>query len=79
MVKANNLRSITQIEQIEEEMTLLSTLNHPNIVRLREMHFSRSTSTFSFVMDLADGGTLAEYLKTQVTNSTLHQPCTSNP
>ena len=65
MIKASDLRSIGQVEQVEEEMHVLSALHHPHIVHLREMHFARATSTFTFVMDLASGGTLAEYLSSQ--------------
>jgi len=65
MIKASDLKSIGQIEQIEDEMNALSALHHPHIVHLREMHFAKATSTFNFVMDLAAGGTLAEYSASQ--------------
>ena len=66
MIGASNLRSIGQLEQLQDEITVLSSLHHPNIVRLREMHFSRATATFHFVMDLASGGSLADHTATLV-------------
>lgn len=64
MINSSKLSSIGAIEQLQDEMTVLSALHHPNIVRLRELHYVKPT--FYFVMDLATGGSLAEYLALQV-------------
>ncbi len=38
-VDATRFRSIAEIEQIQEEMAVLSSLRHPNIIRLLDVHF----------------------------------------
>ena len=41
-VDASRFRSISEIEQIQEEMNVLSSLKHPHIIRLIEIHFINS-------------------------------------
>ncbi len=39
---------------------MLSTLKHPNIIRLLEVHFL--SGVFYFVMELAEGGPLVRHI-----------------
>ncbi|KAJ9505740.1 hypothetical protein QJQ45_029260 [Haematococcus lacustris] len=41
-VDASKFRSISEIEQIQEEMNVLASLKHPNIIKLVEVHFLAS-------------------------------------
>ena len=63
-VDANSFRSIAQIDQIQDEISVLSGLKHPNIIRLLDMHFTNNT--FYFVMEYAAGGDLVGYVRKQV-------------
>lgn len=63
-VDASSFRSIAQIDQIQDEISVLSGLKHPNIIRLLDMHFANNT--FYFVMEYAAGGDLVGYVKKQV-------------
>ena len=63
-VDASTFRSIAQIDQIQDEISVLSGLKHPNIIRLLDMHFANNT--FYFVMEYAAGGDLVGYVKKQV-------------
>lgn len=63
-VDASSFRSIAQIDQIQDEISVLSGLKHPNIIRLQDMHFANNT--FYFVMEYAAGGDLVGYVKKQV-------------
>ncbi|KAL3139144.1 hypothetical protein ABBQ32_005929 [Trebouxia sp. C0010 RCD-2024] len=62
-VDASNFRSIAQIDQIQDEISVLSGLKHPCIIRLLDMHFTNNI--FYFVMEYAAGGCLVDYVKTQ--------------
>lgn len=62
-VDATRFRSITEIEQVQEEMAVLATLKHPNIIRLLEVHFVNSC--FYFVMEYASGGSMVRYIYSQ--------------
>ncbi|GFH15313.1 putative LOV domain-containing protein, partial [Haematococcus lacustris] len=53
-VDASKFRSISEIEQIQEEMNVLASLKHPNIIKLVEVHFSAS--------EFASGGSLVQYI-----------------
>ena len=68
-VDASNFRSIAQIDQIQDEISVLSGLKHPSIIRLLDMHFTNNI--FYFVMEYAAGGCLVDYVKTQVRQTTL--------
>lgn len=59
-VDASRFRSISEIEQIQEEMSVLSNLKHPNIIRLFEVHFLNDV--FYFVMEYASGGSLVQHI-----------------
>jgi serine/threonine protein kinase len=50
-VDASKFRSISEIEQIQEEMNVLSSLTHPNIIRLIEIHFINSVFFLVMVGD----------------------------
>lgn len=63
MVDASNFRSISQIEQVQEEISVLSTLKHPHIIRLMDMHFA--SNIFYFVMEYASGGSLVDFMRRQ--------------
>ena len=62
-VDASRFRSIGAIEQVQDEISMLSSLKHANIIALRSMHFA--ANTFYFVMDVASGGSLADYTAKQ--------------
>jgi serine/threonine protein kinase len=59
-VDASRFRSLDEIQQVQEEMAVLSQLKHPNIIRLQEVHFSGNV--FFFIMDWASGGSLVQYI-----------------
>ena len=63
-VDASNFRSIAQIDQIQDEISVLSGLKHPCIIRLLDMHFTNNI--FYFVMEYASGGCLVDYVRKQV-------------
>jgi serine/threonine protein kinase len=56
-VDATRFRSISEIEQVQEEMAVLAQLRHPNIIKLHEVAFAGGC--FYFVMEYASGGSLA--------------------
>lgn len=56
IVDCGKFRSIAEIEQIQDEISVLSTLKHPNIIRLLDVHFL--DSVFYFIMEFASGGSL---------------------
>ncbi|PNH06249.1 putative serine/threonine-protein kinase [Tetrabaena socialis] len=60
-VDATRFRSIAEIEQIQEEMSVLSSLKHPNIIRLHDVHFQ--SNTFFLVMEYAGNGSLVHFLQ----------------
>mmetsp|Transcript_33534 Transcript_33534/g.74200 ORF Transcript_33534/g.74200 Transcript_33534/m.74200 type:complete len:874 (-) Transcript_33534:546-3167(-) len=59
-VDASRFRSISEIEQIQEEMNVLSSLKHPNIIKLYEMQFINNV--FFLIMEFASGGSLVKYI-----------------
>ena len=56
IVKRNCVNEPGIETQIEKEVSILHTINHPNVVRLH--HVFRSKAKFYLVLDLADGGEL---------------------
>jgi hypothetical protein len=62
-VDATKFRSISEIEQIQEEMNVLSSLKHPNIIRLIEIHFMNSV--FFMIMVGGRGGAKAGCRRSQ--------------
>ncbi len=69
-VDASNFRSIAQIDQIQDEISVLSGLKHPCIIRLLDMHFTNNI--FYFVMEYAAGGCLVDYVRKQVGRALPH-------
>nr|AML79213.1 putative LOV domain-containing protein [Volvox aureus] len=61
-VDATRFRNITEIDQIQEEMSVLSSLKHPNIIRLFDVHFQ--SNTFFLVMEFAGNGSLVQFMRT---------------
>eukprot|EP00775_Hariotina_reticulata_P013321 gene13321-13450_t len=59
-VDATRFHSITEIEQVQEEMAVLAQLKHPNIIRLLEVHFINNC--FYFVMEYASCGSMVQYI-----------------
>ena len=59
-VDASRFRSISEIEQMQEEMNVSASLKHPNIVRLYEVHFNNNI--FYLVRLSAASGWLAGWL-----------------
>lgn len=56
MVNVSNFRSVQEIEQVQDEMRVLSSLKHDNIIRL---HDTQHTGNYIyFVMEYAGGGEL---------------------
>ncbi|WIA17216.1 hypothetical protein OEZ85_014096 [Tetradesmus obliquus] len=62
-VDATRFHSISEIEQVQEEMAVLAQLRHPNIIRLQEVVFAGGC--FYFMMEYASGGSLAGHLAAQ--------------
>ncbi len=60
-VDATRFRNITEIDQIQEEMSVLSSLKHPNIIRLFDVHFQ--SNTFFLVMEFAGNGSLVHFMR----------------
>lgn len=52
-----------EAKQTEQESTLLSRLQHPNIVSFWEAFHETSKGCFCIVMEYADGGDLSNYIK----------------
>jgi serine/threonine protein kinase len=61
MVDGAKFRSISEIEQMQEEMSVLAGLKHPNIIRLHDVSFTNNV--FYMVMELGTGGTLMDYIR----------------
>ncbi|EFJ44410.1 hypothetical protein VOLCADRAFT_82801 [Volvox carteri f. nagariensis] len=61
-VDATRFRNITEIDQIQEEMSVLSSLKHPNIIRLYDVHFQ--SNTFFLIMEFAGNGSLVHFMHT---------------
>ena len=63
MVDAGQFQSISEIEQIQAEISILSALKHPNIVNMLCNMFLHNQ--FYFVMEYAVGGSLVSYTAKQ--------------
>lgn len=61
ILDATRFRSISEIEQVQEEMSVLSSLKHPHIIRLYEVLFI--ANVFYLVMELGSGGSLMTYVR----------------
>nr|ADI46954.1 AMPKR1m [Volvox carteri f. nagariensis] len=61
-VDATRFRNIAEIDQIQEEMSVLSSLKHPNIIRLYDVHFQ--SNTFFLIMEFAGNGSLVHFMRT---------------
>lgn len=59
-VDGSRFRNIQEVEQIQEEMSVLSSLKHPNIIRLYDVQFQ--SNIFYLVMEFASGGSLVTYI-----------------
>eukprot|EP00878_Enallax_costatus_P023670 GHUV01025198.1.p1 GENE.GHUV01025198.1~~GHUV01025198.1.p1 ORF type:complete len:812 (+),score=246.94 GHUV01025198.1:450-2885(+) len=62
-VDATRFHTISEIEQVQEEMAVTATLKHPNIIRLLEVHFV--SNCFYFVMERASMGSMMQYIHSQ--------------
>lgn len=60
-VDATRFRNIAEIDQIQEEMSVLASLKHPHIIRLFDVHFQNNT--FFLVMEFAGGGSLVHFMR----------------
>ncbi|GLC77801.1 hypothetical protein PLESTB_000955400 [Pleodorina starrii] len=60
-VDATRFRNITEVDQIQEEMSVLASLKHPNIIRLFDVHFQ--SNTFFLVMEFAGNGSLVQFMR----------------
>ncbi len=63
-MNAGNFRNISQIEQIQEEINVLSNLKHPNIIHLLESTFIGKM--VYVIMEYVAGGSLMDHLNVQV-------------
>lgn len=74
IIDCGKFRSISEIEQIQDEISVLSTLKHPNIIRLLDVHFL--DSVFYFIMEFASGGPLVSFELTRIffIHSVYHSP-----
>lgn len=61
VVDASKFTSITEIECVQEEIRILQTIKHENIINLIEVLFIHNK--FYFVMEFAEGGPLTSALK----------------
>lgn len=61
ILDATRFRSISEIEQVQEEMSVLSQLKHPHIIRLYEVLFI--ANVFYLVMEFGSGGSLMSYVR----------------
>ena len=53
----------TEIEAALNEIRLLSSLNHPNIIGYKETFYDNPSKTLNIVMEFADGGDLAKRIE----------------
>lgn len=64
-LSSTGFRSIAEVEQVQEEMHVLSQLKHPHIIELYDSIKSPDHS-WLLVMEYAAGGTLADCQAKQV-------------
>ncbi|KAK9844245.1 hypothetical protein WJX84_005197 [Apatococcus fuscideae] len=62
-IDAGNFRNISQIEQIQEEINVLSNLKHPNIIHLLESIFIGKM--VYVIMEYVAGGSLMDFVNSQ--------------
>jgi len=60
MVNGSNFRNIQEIEQVQDEMRVLSSLKHDHIIRLLDVQYIGNC--IYFVMEFAGGGELHKYM-----------------
>ena len=53
----------TEIEAALNEIRLLASLNHPNIIGYKETFYDDPSGTLNIVMELADGGDLSKKIE----------------
>lgn len=70
-IDAGNFRNISQIEQIQEEINVLSNLKHPNIIHLLESIFIGKM--VYVIMEYVAGGSLMDFVNSQVSNQEVPQ------
>ena len=63
-IDAGNFRNISQIEQIQEEINVLSNLKHANIIHLLESIFIGKM--VYVIMEYVAGGSLMDFVNSQV-------------
>ena len=61
-MKVVNLKNSpkTEIEAALNEIRLLASLSHPNIIGYKETFYDNPSNTLNIVMEFADGGDLAK-------------------
>ena len=70
-MNAGNFRNISQIEQIQEEINVLSNLKHPNIIHLLESTFIGKM--VYVIMEYVPGGSLMDFVNSQVGRHQQHR------
>ncbi len=63
-IDAGNFRNISQIEQIQEEINVLSNLKHANIIHLLDSIFIGKM--VYVIMEYVAGGSLMDFVTSQV-------------
>jgi hypothetical protein len=61
-LQLERLEDFVKMDELRNEIEIMASLNHPNIVRLIELYENPSRTSFSFIMDLCTGGELLEKL-----------------
>lgn len=64
MVDTQTLMHLDELQQLQDEVSALSALRHPRIIRLYSTQ--QVQSKFYFIMEFAPGGSLKELLDSQV-------------
>ena len=54
----SKFRSLEDIDQVQSEVKIMETLNHPNVIRLHDIMFIQERMQMHLIMDFASGGSL---------------------
>lgn len=54
----SKFKSLDDIDQVQGEVKIMETLNHPNVIKLHTVHFQQEKLQMHLIMDFAPGGSL---------------------